>query len=85
MEPQAIIQLITRSTAQGAQKALDQCGSQPKAITKSQAYRTYGRSDTDRWLAEGLLKIQNNRLDNEELKRIAARSNRHTYLPAAAR
>ena len=86
MERRQLILLLTRTAAAGAQKALANCEGQPQAITKSQAYRLYGRSDVDRWLQEGLLvSTTKNRLDKAALARIAARSNRTTYLPVAER
>lgn len=86
MERSELTQLLTRTAAAGATKALALCENQPDAITKSQAYRLYGRSDVDRWLNEKLL-IPNakNRLDKAALARIAAGSNRSTYLPVAER
>jgi len=85
MERDELILLLTRSVLAGAQKALALCGTQPQAIIRSQACRVYGRSNIDRWLAEGLLVITKNRLDKAVLERIAQQSNRHTYLPVAER
>ena len=86
MERSELTFLLTRTTAAGAKNALALCENQPDAITKSQAYRLYGRSDVDRWLREGLLvPTTKNRLDKAALARIAARSNRTTYLPVAER
>lgn len=85
MEQEALIQLITRSTTEGSQKALGQCPDHPQMVSKAQAYRTYGRSAIDRWQTEGLLHLTNKHFDSAELKRIAASSNRHTYLPVARR
>lgn len=86
MEHSEFTQLLTRTTAAGAKNALALCDNQPDAITKSQAYRLYGRSDVDRWLSEGLIAPNTkNRLDQVALAQIAARSNRITYLPAAER
>jgi hypothetical protein len=86
MERSELTFLLTRTAAAGATKALALCDHQPDAITKSQAYRLYGRSDVDRWLSEKLL-IPNtkNRLNKAALARIAAKSNRTTYLPVAER
>ena len=61
-------------------------------VTKAQAYRLYGRSVVDRWIAEGLLKpVQRDKhsrksvLDRAALHRIASKSNRATYLPVVER
>lgn len=85
MKRKELVFLLTRSATAGAQKALASRGAQPQAISKSQAYRAYGRSDVDRWLAEGLLTLSKNRLDKAALTRIANQSNRTTYLPVAER
>jgi len=85
MERTQLIQVLTRTVAAGAKKALALCDDQPKAISKSQAYRQYGRSDIDRWLNEGLLHLTNKLFDSAELERVAASSNRITYLPVADR
>ena len=85
MERTQLIQVLTRTVAAGAKKALALCDHQPDAITKSQAYRLYGRSDIDRWLSEGLLHLTKKHFDRAELQRVAACSNRITYLPVAER
>jgi len=59
-------------------------------VTKARAYRMYGRSVVDRWIAEGLLKpVQRDKrksvLDRAALHRIASKSNRATYLPVVER
>jgi len=61
-------------------------------ITKAEAYRIYGRSNIDRWLAERLIspfaptgKSSKKLLDRNVLDRVAGTSNRITYLPVADR
>ena len=73
-------------------KTLSESGSQQERITKAEAYRLYGRSQVDRWIAEGLLKpvrerkyISKSGIDRAKLEQIAAASNRITYLPVAER
>lgn len=85
MERNELTRLLSRTIAAGATKALTLCDPQPQVISKSLAYRKYGRSNIDRWLAEGLLILTRNRLDKAALAQIAARSNRITYLPVAER
>ena len=85
MERSELTFLLTRTAAAGAKNALAQCDHQPDAITKSQAYRLYGRSDIDRWLSEGLLHFNQKHFDRAQLARVAAASNRITYLPTAER
>ncbi|WEA01742.1 hypothetical protein [Mucilaginibacter sp. SJ] len=58
---------------------------EPDQCTKAEAYRMHGRSIIDRWIAEGLLNVINKRISRKQLQRIAARSNRQTYLPVAER
>ncbi len=58
-------------------------------LTKTEAYKRYGRSNVDRWLKENLICVSNygNRkvLLRKELDQIAAKSNRTTYLTAKER
>jgi hypothetical protein len=68
----------------GAQKALAQCGSR-QHCTKATAYRAYGRSNVDRWIAEGLLSPISKKIDQKQLERVAATSNRNSYLTVAER
>jgi hypothetical protein len=77
---------ILRNAAKaGAEKALAQCGALPGGVTKADAYRLYGRGNVDRWLREGLLEVSNKNLDRVKLERVAAASNRRTYLPVTER
>ena len=69
----------------GAEKALAGCGGLPDGISKAEAYRLYGRANVDRWLREGLLEVSNKNLDRVKLERVAAASNRRTYLPVTER
>jgi hypothetical protein len=84
--------LFKNAVSEGAEKALNQSGGLPGTYTKAEAYRLYGRSDVDRWLAERLIipAIKNGtvskiHLDRIKLERVAASSNRITYLPVAER
>ncbi|WP_184549825.1 hypothetical protein [Mucilaginibacter sp. FT3.2] len=85
MELKQMASLLRLTADEGAEKALLALGQLPDAISKSQAYRTYGRSNVDRWLTEGLLKLSNQKLSRANLEAIAAASNRVTYLPVAER
>jgi hypothetical protein len=69
----------------GAEKALAESGGLPEGITKAEAYRLYGRGNVDRWLQEGLILVSNKNIDRTKLERIAAASNRRTYLPVTER
>ena len=69
----------------GAEKALAGSGALPEGITKAKAYRLYGRGNVDRWLLEGLIQVSNKNIDRVKLERVAAASNRRTYLPVTER
>jgi len=84
MERKQLALFFSQSAAASTQKVLRQCGTLPASFTKQQAYRLYGRSDIDRWIAEGLI-LSKERIDRAALERIASRSNRITYLPVAER
>lgn len=84
--------LLMESANQGTESALAENIQIPERITKSEAYRNYGRTNVDRWLLEGLLKPDltagkknQTRIDRKKLEAIAATSNRGTYLPVAER
>lgn len=47
--------LFKDTVVQGADKALIESGQLPDTLTKAQAFRLYGRSDVERWIAEGLI------------------------------
>jgi hypothetical protein len=85
-------ELLRTAVESGTAKALAKANALPEFLTKAEAYRQYGRSDVDRWLAEGLLhtaadrgKNQKKCIDRKKLEAIAAASNRKTYLPVAER
>jgi len=55
-------------------------------ISKSEAYRTYGRRMVDRWLKEGLIKVSKDgdsshkiRINRIQIESIAAASNRVSF------
>ena len=67
------------------EKVVTSTAVRPDFLSKSAAYRIYGRSNVDRWLAECLIKTSNKKFDRVKLEAIAAFSNRNTYLPVAER
>jgi hypothetical protein len=84
--------LVKQSAEIGAGTALAADVCQYEKLTKSEAYRSYGRASVDRWLKEGLLKpdVASEKkspkcIDRKKLEAIAANSNRITYLPVANR
>ena len=56
-----------------------------QSYSKTQAYQLYGRSTVDRWISEGLIKVNRKKIDRAKLEAVAAASNRRTYLPVADR
>jgi len=69
----------------GAEKALAGSGGLPESISKAEAYRLYGRGNVDRWLQEWLIQVSDKNIDRVKLERVAAASNRRTYLPVTER
>ena len=69
----------------GTGHALSVHGRVADQYTKAEAYRLYGRSDVDRWIAEGLIRVSKKCIVRVELERVAAASNRVSYLPVAER
>ena len=55
MELKELSLLLQCSIQEGVTQALAEGKPLPNTITKAEAYRLYGRSDVDRWLAEGLI------------------------------
>lgn len=92
MKQRELPDLFVTATLQGVANALAETGFLSGHITKAQAYRIYGRSDVDRWISEGLLslvrvqgQVSKKCIDRIQLDRIAASSNRISYLPVAER
>lgn len=84
--------ILKTATETGAQKVLEETAALQDKISKSEAYRQYGRSNVDRWILEGLIvlhsangKILHKCIDRSKLEAIAHSSNRITYLPVAER
>jgi hypothetical protein len=77
--------LLKNTATAGAQKALAACGALPDKVTKAEAYRLYGRGNVDRWLKEKLFQVSEKHIDRGKLARVAAASNRISYLSAAER
>jgi hypothetical protein len=80
-----LIDLLKNATAEGAGKALLSSGILRDHLSKTEAYKIYGRSTVDRWLSEKLIKISDKKINRFKLEAIAASSNRMTYLPVAER
>lgn len=75
-----------------ANNALSGAGLLKPFLNKSEAFKSYGRSDVERWLKEGLLHPVRNssgkvkwRFNRTELDSVARASNRHTFLKTEER
>jgi hypothetical protein len=79
-----LVNFLTKAATSGACKVLEEAGLK-ESLTKSEVCRCYGRSNIDRWIREGLLKISKKCIDRLKLEAIAASSIRTTYLPVAER
>jgi len=92
MQLSDLTSLLKNATETGAQKALEESNVIQEVLSKSEAYRQYGRSTIDRWIQEGLIhlrsangKILHKCIDRSKLEAVAHASNRITYLPVAER
>jgi hypothetical protein len=85
MKLKELMVVLANATEEGTEKVLEATCIRPDHLSKSKAYRIYGRSNVDRWLTERLIKISNKKFDRLQLEAIAASSNRMTYLPVAER
>lgn len=85
MELKELLTTLNIAATEGAEKALLSGGQLLMQLSKSEAYRRYGRSNVDRWFSEGLLKNSGKYISRFALEAVAASSNRTTYLPVAER
>jgi hypothetical protein len=92
MDHKELSLLLTTAAAASTARVLADGRGTGRHISKAQAYRLYGRSYVDRWMAEGLIasipqtgKTSKNCIDTAIIEQVAARSNRNTYLPVAER
>ncbi|NHA02519.1 hypothetical protein G7092_01860 [Mucilaginibacter sp. HC2] len=85
MKPNELIGLFTAAAVAGASEVLATERLLPETISKSEAYRRYGRTCVDRWIAEGLIIPDGKTLSRAALEAVSASSNRLTYLPVAER
>lgn len=84
--------LLKDAVLGGTDKALKESGQLPDTLTKAQAFRLFGRSNVERWIAEGLVNPVKQRgnsskkvIDRLKLESVARASNRTTYLPVSER
>jgi hypothetical protein len=52
--------LLSKSFRIGYQEAMAEAGERPKYISQNRAYRTYGKSRVQNWVAAGLLAVKPN-------------------------
>lgn len=86
MERMELVNLLSEAVAIGAKKVLVETLQLKPYISKSEAYKKYGRRLVDRWLKEGLIKqIKDGdtnhsiRIDRVELESVAAICNRASF------
>lgn len=84
--------LLQAASEIAVEKALMQLGMLKPFLSKTEAYNQYGRGTVDRWIQEGLVKVNkdgNNsskvRIDRIQLEILSKASNRTTYLPTNER
>jgi len=85
MKLEQIILLLSNAVDDGTKNVLSNSGINQNKLSKSEAYRIYGRSNVDRWLRENLILISDKHFNRSKLEAVAASSNRATYLPVAER
>ena len=85
MEPNELIGLFAAAAVAGANEVLATERLLPETLSRSEAYRRYGRTCVDRWIAEGLITPQGTTISRTALEAVSAASNRLTYLPVAER
>jgi len=84
MKTEEIIHLLKKSALAGADRHIPKHAS-PRSINKATAYRIYGRTNVDRWIAESLIQPKGKLLDSGQLAKIADASNRVTYMAVQER
>lgn len=84
MEINEITYLLKNAASAGAGRHLAE-NAIPQSINKANAYRLYGRTNVDRWIAESLIQPNGKLVDSEQLAKIANACNRITYLPVQER
>ncbi|MEJ2884185.1 hypothetical protein [Pedobacter sp. GR22-6] len=84
--------LLTEEITTGAEKEPLDSGQMSDTLSKSQAYRLYGRDNVDRWCKESLIHPvslggsgKKKFIDRLKLEAVARASNRMIYLPISDR
>jgi hypothetical protein len=84
MESSALLPLITGAVSTATEKVLKDVAL-PPAIKTAQAIRMYGRRNVERWLAEGLVITNRNKIDRQQIAAVAGTSNRLSYRKVTGR
>lgn len=78
--------LLSEAAEQGAKKALISVGKISPFISRSEAYRRYGKRQVDRWIAEGIVSVikdgtntSKTRIDLMQIETVAKASNRISW------
>ncbi|WP_454801375.1 hypothetical protein [Mucilaginibacter phyllosphaerae] len=77
--------ILKQAAETNAASTLLSAGIPINELSKSQAYRRFGRTNVDRWLREGLINIIDKKINRQALDAVAAESNTITYLRVAER
>lgn len=84
--------LIATGIEIGMRKMAIELGVIRPYVSKSEAYRIYGKEPIERWISEGLLKIHKDgdktakiRINRMDIEILAKANNRTTYLPTDQR
>ncbi|CAN5175561.1 hypothetical protein BH09BAC6_BH09BAC6_24180 [soil metagenome] len=85
MKLNELIGLVQKATLLRSENVIGVFIKNKSSYTKSEAYALYGRSNVDRWLNEGIIRIIHKKIDRSKLETVAASSNRNTYLPVTER
>lgn len=86
MERLELVSLLSEAVALGGKKVLVDSLQLKPYVTKSEAYKAYGRRNVDRWLKEGLIKqIKDGdsnysiRIDRMQIESVASACNRVSF------
>jgi|GEM_PF-234035 hypothetical protein len=90
--PKELASVLIHAVEKGTALALAESGALPAYLSKTEAYRLYGRTTVDRWIAERLIHVENpdgrntkKLISRTALEAVAGKSNRRTYLPVGER
>lgn len=92
LEEYQLQNLLTTASTLAVKRVLLELGLVKTFLSKTEAYKLYGRGTVERWISEGLIKPHKDgsdsskvRLERMRLEALSASSNRTTYLPTNER